>query len=151
RQHGEIGFDVAWVRVQFAGIPQGTHNVLRDLQESPIGARANQLEAMTIELVAMLFDFIFETKDLPDSVKALIGRLQIPVLKAAMLDGAFFSKKSHPSRQLVNALARAGIGWSPTMGQDDPLYRKIETLVHRVLDELTDDIGLFDELHKAHD
>ena len=94
-QHGEIGFDVAGIPVQFAGIPQGTHNVLRDLQESPIGARANQLEAMTIELVAMLFDFIFETRDLPDSMKALIGRLQIPVLKAAMLDGAFFSKKSH--------------------------------------------------------
>ena len=63
-----------------------------------------------------------------DSIKALIGRLQIPVLKAAMLDGAFFSKKSHPSRLLVNALAEAGIGWSPTMGQDDPLYRKIEQL-----------------------
>ena len=81
-------------------------------------------------------------------MKAQLARLQIPVLKAAMLDGAFFSKKSHPSRQLVNALARAGIGWSPTMGQDDPLYRKIESLVHRVLDEFTDDVGLFDELRK---
>ena len=117
------------------------HNVLRDLQESPLGAKANQLESMTIELVAMLFDFIFETKDLPDSIKALIGRLQIPVLKAAMLDGAFFSKKSHPSRLLVNALAQAGIGWSPTMGHDDPLYRKIESIVHRILDEFTDDLG----------
>jgi hypothetical protein len=96
----------------------------------------------------MLFDFIFETRDLPDSIKALVGRLQIPVLKAAMLDGAFFSKKSHPSRLLVNALAEAGIGWSPTMGQDDPLYRKIEKIVRRVLDDFTDDIGLFDELRK---
>ena len=38
------------------------HNVLRDLQESPLGQKANQLEAMTIEMVAMLFDFIFETQ-----------------------------------------------------------------------------------------
>jgi hypothetical protein len=147
-QHGETGFEVAGAQVQFAGLQQDMHNVLRDLQDSPIGARANQLEAMTIELVAMLFDFIFETKDLPDSIKALVGRLQIPVLKAAMLDGAFFSKKSHPSRLLVNALAQAGIGWSPTMGHDDPLYRKIETIVHRVLDEFTDDIGLFDVLRE---
>ena len=145
-QHGESGFDFGGVPVQFSGLQQDMHNVLRDLQESPLGARANQLEAMTIELVAMLFDFIFETKDLPDSIKALIGRLQIPVLKAAMLDGAFFSKKSHPSRLLVNALAHAGIGWSPTMGHDDPLYKKIEGIVHRVLDEFTDDIGLFDTL-----
>ncbi|HTP47567.1 MAG TPA: DUF1631 domain-containing protein [Casimicrobiaceae bacterium] len=147
-QQGETGFDVAGVPIQFTGVPVGMHNVLRDLQESPLGAKANQLEAMTIELVAMLFDFIFETKDLPDSMKALIGRLQIPVLKGAMLDGAFFSKKTHPSRLFVNALARAGIGWSPTMGTDDPLYKKIEALVHRVLDEFSDDIYLFDELRK---
>jgi hypothetical protein len=147
-QHGETGFDIAGVPVQFAGIPDGMHNVLRDLQESPLAAKANQLEAMTIELVAMLFDFIFETRDLPDSMKVLIGRLQIPVLKAAMLDGAFFSKKSHPSRLLVNALAHAGIGWSPTMSTDDPLYKKIESIVHRILDEFSDDIGLFDTLRK---
>jgi hypothetical protein len=145
-QHGETGFNFAGAQVQFAGLQQDMHNVLRDIRDSPLGTNANQLEAMTIELVAMLFDFIFETKDLPDSIKALIGRLQIPVLKAAMLDGAFFSKKSHPSRLMVNALAHAGIGWSQTMGHDDPLYRKIETIVHRVLDEFTDDIGLFDTL-----
>ena len=147
-QHGETGFDFAGAQVQFSGLQQDMHNVLRDIRDSPIGNKANQLESMTIELVAMLFDFIFETKDLPDSIKALIGRLQIPVLKAAMLDGAFFSKKSHPSRMMVNELARAGIGWSPTMGHDDPLYRKIETIVHRVLDEFADDIGLFDTLRQ---
>jgi len=147
-QSGETGFDVGGVPVRFAGIPEGMHNVLRDLQESPLAAKANQLEAMTIELVAMLFDFIFETKDLPDSMKVLIGRLQIPVLKAAMLDGAFFSKKSHPSRLLVNALAHAGIGWSPTMGTEDPLYKKVESIVHRILDEFTDDVALFDTLRK---
>ena len=147
-QQGETGFDFDGVPVELTGVPQGMHNVLRDLQDSPIGAKANQLEAMTIELVAMLFDFIFETKDLPDSMKVLIGRLQIPVLKAAMLDGAFFSKKAHPSRLFVNALAHAGIGWSPAMGVEDPLYRKVDELVHRVLNEFTDDIFLFDELRK---
>ena len=114
----------------FSGIPTGLHNVLRDLQESPLGQKANQLESMTIEMVAMLFDFIFETKDLPDGIKALLARLQIPVLKAAMLDGAFFAKKTHPARLLVNELAQAGLGWSPVMGQDDPLYRTIEKIVH---------------------
>ena len=145
-QHGDSNMNYGGVSFQLAGLQQDMHNVLRDLQESPLGSKANQLEAMTIELVAMLFDFIFETKDLPDSIKALIGRLQMPVLRAAMLDGAFFSKKSHPSRLLVNALARAGIGWSPTMGHEDPLYRKIESIVHRVLEEFSEDIGLFDEL-----
>jgi hypothetical protein len=101
---------------------------------------------MTIEMVAMLFDFIFETKDLPDGIKALLARLQIPVLKAAMLDGAFFAKKTHPARLLVNELAQAGLGWSPVMGQDDPLYRQIEKIVHAVLERFSDNLALFDEL-----
>jgi hypothetical protein len=94
----------------------------------------------------MLFDFIFETRDLPDGIKALLARLQIPVLKVAMLDGAFFAKKTHPSRLLVNALAAAGLGWSPAMGQDDPLYRTLERIVHRIIDGFGDNLGIFDEL-----
>jgi hypothetical protein len=96
--------------------------------------------------VAMLFDFIFETRDLPDGIKALLARLQIPVLKAAMLDGAFFAKKSHPARVLVNALAQAGLGWSAAMGHDDPLYRKIHDIVHGILDGFNDNLTIFEEL-----
>ena len=108
-QAGETGFDLGGgAFVQFSGIPQGTHNVLRDLQESPLGKKANQLESMTIELVAMLFDFIFETKDLPDGIKALLARLQIPVLKAAMLDGAFFAKKYAPLAPARQRARRSG-------------------------------------------
>ncbi len=143
-QGGETDFDVGGAAVAFSGIPQGMHNVLRDLQESPLGKKANQLESMTIEMVAMLFDFIFETRDLPDGIKALLARLQIPVLKAAMLDGAFFAKKSHPSRLLVNALAQAGLGWSPVMGQEDPLYKQISAIVHHILDNFSDDLAIFD-------
>ncbi len=145
-QAGQTGFDVEGMQVAFSGIPEGTHNVLRDLQESQLGQRANQLEAMTIEMVAMLFDFIFDTRDLPDGIKALLARLQIPVLKVAMLDGAFFARKAHPSRLLVNALAAAGLGWSPAMGTDDPLYRTIDRIVHRIIDGFGDNLGIFDEL-----
>jgi hypothetical protein len=151
-QAGESAFDLGdGTPVQFSGIPDGRHNVLRDLQGSPLGKKANQLESMTIELVAMLFDFIFETKDLPDGIKALLARLQIPVLKAAMLDSAFFARKTHPARLLVNALAEAGLGWSPAMGNEDPLYQKIDALVHRVLDSFADNLALFDELREELD
>jgi hypothetical protein len=147
-QAGQTDFDVGGAQVAFSGVPQGMHNVLRDLQESPLGRKANQLESMTIEMVAMLFDFIFETRDLPDGIKAQLARLQIPVLKAAMRDGAFFAKKTHPSRLLVNALADAGLGWSPDMGSDDPLYRKIESIVRRILDDFAENLALFDELRE---
>ena len=144
-QQGQSDFSVAGAQVGFSGIPEGLHNVLRDLQESALGTRANQLESMTIEMVALLFDFIFETRDLPDGIKALLARLQIPVLKAALLDGAFFAKKAHPARLLVNDLARAGLGWAPAMGPGDPLYKKIEAIVHAILDGFANDLAIFDE------
>ncbi|MCC7042013.1 MAG: DUF1631 domain-containing protein [Burkholderiales bacterium] len=144
-QQGQSDFAVSGAHIGFSGIPEGLHNVLRDLQESALGTRANQLESMTIEMVALLFDFIFETRDLPDGIKALLARLQIPVLKAALLDGAFFAKKTHPARLLVNDLARAGLGWAPAMGPTDPLYRKIEAIVHAILDGFSDDLAIFDE------
>ena len=60
---------------------------------------------MTIDIVAMLFDFVFEDEHIPASVKALLGRLQIPTLKVAMLDKSFFSSKQHPARRLIDRLA----------------------------------------------
>ena len=58
------------------------------------------------------------------------------------------AKKTHPSRLLVNALAEAGLGWSPDMGSDDPLYRRIESIVRRILDDFSDNLALFDELRE---
>jgi hypothetical protein len=79
----------------------------------------------------------------------LLARLQIPVLKAAMLDGAFFAKKTHPARVLVNAMAQAGLGWAPAMGPEDPLYKKIDQIVHKILDDFSNDLAIFDEQRLA--
>ena len=46
-QSGESDFDLGGgTFVQFSGIPEGQHNVLRDLQQSPLGKKANQLEGI---------------------------------------------------------------------------------------------------------
>lgn len=97
-----------------------------------------------ISLVSMLFDFILDDHDLPSEMKALIGRLQIPLLKVALLDKEFFGDEAHPARQLVNSLAKAGIGW--TRDSDDGLYAKIEEVVFAVLSEFIDDLSLFERL-----
>ena len=79
-------------------------------------------------------------------MKALIGRLQIPLLKVAIIDKSFFNAESHPARRLLNALAKAGIGWSSRDPGGDALYAKIEEVVFRILNEFIDDLSLFDEL-----
>lgn len=118
--------------------------VLRDLRESVLSDKLGHADAMTIEVVAMLFDYIFDDRQVPDPIKALLGRLQIPVLKAAMLDQAFFSKKTHPTRRLLNLLAEAASSWDPSLGHDSPVYRKVEAIVQRILDTFEDDLSVFD-------
>jgi hypothetical protein len=79
-------------------------------------------------------------------MRALIGRLQIPVLKVALLDREFFTRKSHPARQLLNRLAATAVGWDAQQGNDDPLYRKVESIVQAILDKFEDDTSLFGTL-----
>lgn len=127
-------------------LASGLVNVIRSLQETGATARIGQADAMVVDVVAMLFDYILDDKNLPDAIKALIGRLQIPVLKVALSDQAFFGKRNHPARRLLNMLAFAGIGWDESLGHDDVLYRKVDEVVQRVLDEYGDNAELFAEL-----
>ncbi|RMJ02124.1 hypothetical protein DOQ08_02920 [Marinobacter litoralis] len=102
-----------------------------------------------INLVSMLFEFILEDRQLHPVMKALIGRLQIPVLKVALSDRNFFNRGGHPVRKLLNELALAAIGWSEKRpGMRDPLRDKIEEVVERVLSEYNENVGLFEELVK---
>ncbi|MCU1748515.1 DUF1631 domain-containing protein [Pseudomonas sp. 6D_7.1_Bac1] len=100
-----------------------------------------------INLIAMLFEFILDDHNLPDSLKALIGRLQIPMLKVAVLDKSFFSRSSHPARRLLNEIAAAAMGWGQCDDhQRDSLYLRIEQVVQRLLNDFVDDPVIFSEL-----
>lgn len=106
-----------------------------------------EVDEDVINLVSMLFEFILDDRTLPDSLKALIGRLQIPMLKVAVIDKTFFNRGSHPARRLLNEIASAALGW---VDQDDAkrdsLYQKIEQVVQRLLNDFVDDPLIFSEL-----
>lgn len=100
-----------------------------------------------INLIAMLFECILDDRNLPDSLKALIGRLQIPMLKVAVLDKSFFSRSSHPARRLLNEIATAAMGWAECDDHErDSLYLRIEQVVQRLLNDFVDDPAVFSEL-----
>lgn len=100
-----------------------------------------------INLISMLFEFILDDRNLPGSLRALIGRLQIPMLKVAVIDKSFFSRGSHPARRLLNEIASAALGWG---GRDDTqrdsLYARIDQIVQRLLHDFVDDPAIFTEL-----
>ncbi|MDH4570705.1 DUF1631 domain-containing protein [Pseudomonas sp. BN414] len=106
-----------------------------------------QVDDDVINLVSMLFEFILDDRTLPDSLKALIGRMQIPMLKVALLDKTFFSRGSHPARRLLNEIASAALGWvEQDDAQRDNLYQRIEQVVQRLLNDFVDDPAIFSEL-----
>jgi len=129
----------------FSGLAD-TVNVLRHIKSSGISQGMGQLDAITIDIVAMLFDFIFDDAKIPDPIKGLVGRLQIPVLKVAMLDKTFFSSKQHPTRRLLDGISHAAIGWGQEVSQDDPLYKEIARIVEKVQDDFDTDVEIFNQL-----
>lgn len=100
-----------------------------------------------INLVSMLFEFILDDYNLPTTIQALLGRLQIPILKVALLDPTFFDQHDHPARKLLNELAMACIGLSEAdLLEQDDLFEQINIIVRRILNERSVEISLFQEL-----
>lgn len=126
-------------------VVDGSVNVLRQLQSEGF-ANQGRLDSITIDIVAMLFDFIFEDAKIPDPIKALVGRLQIPVLKVALLDHSFFSSKAHPTRRLLDGISAASIRWTREVDQEDPLYLKIADIVGRIQEDFESDTQIFVDL-----
>lgn len=106
------------------------------------------LDQDVIDVVSMLFEFILEDKNIPDAAKAHIARLQIPLLKAAIIDKEFFSTSKNTARTLLNELAHAAIG---IIDEDDEASQKllgeIERVVNTINDEFEDDLDLFKQQH----
>ena len=118
-------------------------NVLRSLQQSPVMQAASPLDAVVVDAVAMLFDVVFDAPAIPDRLKAQIARLQIPVLKAAMLDRNFFSQSSHPVRRMLDAIATPAVHL-PDNEAGNARLEAISQVVSRVLDRFELDIAVFD-------
>lgn len=125
-------------------VMSGSVNVIRNIQSSGMVGNVGAADSMIIDVVAMLFDYILDDANVPPAMKALIGRLQIPMLKVGMLDKSFFSRKAHPARKLLNKLAEAAVGWNGE--HDQALYKKVESVVQRVLVEFENEVSLFGAL-----
>ena len=101
----------------------------------------------TVNFIGMLFDFILDDRNLALPMQAVLARLQIPLLKVALSDRAFFSNPSHPARALLNELSSAGVGWSSTDDlHRDAVFEQIHAVVTRILQEFSTDTTLFEEL-----
>jgi len=109
--------------------------------------RLTRTDEDAMDLVFLLFEQVLAAPDVPDPIKAVISRLQIPYVRVAIIDPGFFEDCNHPARRLLNRIAEASIGWNEDgdRGQDD-LYERIVSVVERVVTEFHADPDLFERL-----
>lgn len=111
------------------------------------GKEIAQADKDAIDIVSMLFDFILDDPSLQDNLKAQIARLQIPLLKVAIIDKDFFAKKSHPARQLLNELAYAGSGLEEVDPEEDAVFQMVSYVVDSILAEFEENTEIFSTLY----
>jgi hypothetical protein len=162
-----VGFSAAWAPIDAKPAPRPfldaltrLHQGLRDrtggpdilvhelkaLKGGPLAKDLSSVDAMMIDIVAMLFDHVFDDARLPSSIRELLGRLRVPTLKVALADKTFFSNKAHPMRRLLDALAGSAMPLAEAEAPTSAAFPLIERVVGRVLAELDLDFALLDEL-----
>jgi hypothetical protein len=96
-----------------------------------------------------MFNAINRDDSISKIIKNLLMLLQIPVIKAAMLDEKLFSQEDHPARRTLDLISSAGKGVTE---EEDHVFIRLEKIVNGVLREYDIDIASFeravDELQK---
>src|SRR6185312_12524576 len=119
-------------------------------QHAPEG-KAPQLAAEdsdTIDLVGMLFDYLTKNVRPDGSTQSLMTKLQVPLLRVALRDKNFFTRRSHPARQLLNAIAETGAHWlDDSEGPADrALVDKMQVVVDKVSHKFDGNLGLIENM-----
>jgi len=70
-----------------------------------------------VDVVGFLFDYLFRDPSIPPGFKKIFEGLQLPFLKAALLDPTMFTDKKNPTRRLLDELAAAAV-----CAEDDEPY-----------------------------
>ena len=117
---------------EMMGLDGEVRNLIIERRDNLNSLATDQHEKMTIDIVAMLFEFILKDHQVPAEVRAQLGRLQFSVLKMALMDSALLTKKSHPARLLVNRIGSISVG----LQQIDPTGERISAEICRIVEEL---------------
>jgi len=123
---------------------EGSGNQLRALKEAFADKGEPAIDGVTIDIVAGVLDYVFDDPYLPDEIKTVFGRLQIPMLKAALLDRSVLSNPQHPTRRFLDTLAQASVDLQPGSAKGRALIELANGLALRIRDNFGDDLSIFE-------
>ena len=96
-----------------------------------------------INIVGLLFEYILDDHQLPETIKKEIALLQIPILKLAIFDHEFLTDREHPARLLLNEMTSAGMSCVSELAFADPVRLLIESTVKTIIAESHEDLAVF--------
>jgi len=106
-------------------------------------------EENVIDFVSNIFQLILDDETLCDAIKALFAKLQISIIKLALIDLTFFQNPKHPARCLLNKLTSIGIG---VTAKEELLFNKLKSVVDLIAENFETDTHIFelalDEIQK---
>ncbi len=94
-----------------------------------------QQDRDTINLVTMLFQIIIENNNIPEPIQLTLTKLQIPFLKAAILDDSLLANKLHPAQILLDLMSSSSVGWCVELDTDNIFINKFNEIVDIIVDK----------------
>lgn len=125
------------------GADHSIRNLIMEQREQLAKLTDEASEQMTIDVVAMLFEFILRDAEVPPETRAQLGRLQYLVLKVALRDSEFLTHKSHPARMLVNRIGALAISLRQVDPNGAKLNEKVCDIVERLLKDTSEEVAIF--------
>ena len=121
---------------------------LRQVAPSGQTPRLSDEDSDTIDLVGMLFDYLTSHSRPHGSTQSLMTKLQVPLLRVALRDKTFFTRRAHPARQLLNTIAETGNFWlaEPDGATDRGLVDKMQLVVDRVTQDFDGNLALIEDM-----
>ncbi len=119
----------------------------RRLGLDPEHIRFSGDEEDAIDLVALLFDSLFQSHHLQDRARRLYARLVLPFVKVALTDQSLFVQPAHPARRLLDAITEACAGNKGETPQERELLDRAAAASQRVVAEYNEDLAIFETAH----
>lgn len=98
--------------------------------------RDEGLERVAADIVDMLFSFVLDHPQVPGGLRQALARAQLPILRMAMQETAFFADWQHPARRFLNAIAPTVQEVHARHGDTTLFERRFVAALDRILDEL---------------
>lgn len=119
--------------------------VLRELSADGRAPRIDEEDGDTIDLIAMLFEFLSRRARSDGITRWILGRLQMPILRVAIKDKSFFSNRENPARQVLSNIVEFSRFWvDETEAQNDPdLVGELQVVANRIASDYKGDIAVF--------